>query len=156
MKDYEFDDDLAMRKISGPNIHNNSVMNDSENLSVEDRSEMKYNIKRVPAESQEKSVEGNGVRETQGPVTRRKEHQMLQANGKTPWENKISGLDTLKKFDDFYKEKKNVEHEMYFYRPPRVNPELYQVPIENIDTNNSYSKENNINQNTGKFSIFKN
>lgn len=37
----------------------------------------------------------------------------------------------LKKFDDFYKDNKHIENEMYFYRKPRVDQILFQAEVDN-------------------------
>ena len=39
----------------------------------------------------------------------------------------------LKAFDDFYKNPKNIENELYYYRPPRVSCELFQISTKPSD-----------------------
>lgn len=48
----------------------------------------------------------------------------------------------LKKFDDFYKDNKNIENEMYFYRKPRVDKKIFQADINQILNNKSLNKLN--------------
>ena len=139
LRDYEIDADVSVKHTSA---NNNTMTVDSENISLEDRSEIKCLIKKQSEKSTDKSQDG----QSQGPTTRRKEHQMLLSNEKGIRDKSVSELDNLKKFDEFYKDKKNVDHEMYYYRPPRVSKNLYQVVIENIDTintNNCYNRKLN-------------
>lgn len=48
----------------------------------------------------------------------------------------------LKKFDDFYKDNKNIENEMYFYRKPRVDKKIFQADVNQIPNNKSLNKLN--------------
>ena len=66
----------------------------------------------------------------QGIITRSKEHQTTGHSNKKP--NESSSYPVLKKFDDFYKERKNLQNEMYVYQPPRVDRTLYQVDLSKI------------------------
>jgi hypothetical protein len=151
IKENELDDDMSKRKINILNNHKNANTIDSENASLDERSEIKYNQNK---KSERSSIDGNSVCHNQGPITRRKENQILQINGKNNFEKAVSELNTLQKFDDYYKEKKNVEHEMYFYHPPRISRDLYQVSIENFG-NNSYNSLINKSENKkGKFFIY--
>jgi hypothetical protein len=104
--------------------------------------------KKIKIEEKSEKISHYG---TPGPITRRKEIQIQQyITNKSPSgtsnNNNEKGL--LMQFDDFYKENKNVENELYFYRPPRVS-EKYQVTMfENTDNNslnsqNLLSKKNN-------------
>jgi hypothetical protein len=95
--------------------------------------------------------EGSQNGQNGGPITRRKENQMMQLNSKVNNE-RTAQLNTLKKFDDFYKEKRNVENELYFYHAPRVSQDLFQVRLQSIDTNNFNRKNNYVE----KFPVGKN
>lgn len=68
---------------------------------------------------------------TVGPITRRKENQIMQSNGKNNSEKTVPDLFSLRKFDDYYKEKKNIDSEVFFYHAPRISEELYQVSLPN-------------------------
>lgn len=67
----------------------------------------------------------------QGITTRSKEHQTYLHSNKKNYQN--SNYPTLKKYDDFYKEKKNLQNEMYVYQPPRVDRNLYQVDFSLLE-----------------------
>jgi len=53
----------------------------------------------------------------------------------------------LKKFDEFFKDNKNIENEMYFYRKPRVDKIIYQAKV--LDDN--LSSKNIVEKNEGNF-----
>jgi len=46
----------------------------------------------------------------------------------------------LKKFDNFYKENKNIENEMYYYRKPRVDKIYFQAEVLEEDIISSNKK----------------
>lgn len=74
--------------------------------------------------------------EIQGPMTRRKEYQIMQTTLNKFQDSNNPDNSLLKKFDDFYKDNKNIENEVYFYRKPRVDKTYYQAEIkeENVIT----------------------
>lgn len=72
------------------------------------------------------------IPEISGPITRRKEYQIMQNTLLKSQEGNSNENSLLKRFDEFYKDNKNVENEMYFYRKPRVDKKFYQVEIKNI------------------------
>ena len=79
----------------------------------------------------------------EGPVTRRKENLLQKIN-----EEPQKELDSVQKFDEFYKNNKNVEHEVYFYKKPRINPERYQADMTYVnDIFNEFKKNKNKNDN---------
>lgn len=79
-----------------------------------------------------------------GPITRRKEN-LMQINGRHS-DQSDSDLGRLKNFDEFYKDVRNVENEMYMYRPPRVNMDRYQLNIIQLDVNSEINYQNYINK----------
>ncbi len=94
----------------------------------------KKNSEKIASESISLGLNG-------GPVTRRKEHHMLQSYSKLSNE-RTSQLDKLKMFDTFYKEKRNLENSKYLYHPPRLSQDLFQTRLQNVDTNNFNRKIN--------------
>lgn len=81
----------------------------------------------------------------EGPLTRRKENNLNKIN-ENPIENS-----SLIAYDEFYKNNKNVEHEAYYYKKPRISLEYYQcdkIPLVNNDLklNEESEKRNDINQ----------
>jgi hypothetical protein len=79
--------------------------------------------------------------EIQGPITRRKEYQIMQISI-----NKIQDANNpqnslLKKFDDFYKDNKNIENEMYLYRNPRVNKVVFQAEVKSEENSKAKKKK---------------
>ena len=46
----------------------------------------------------------------------------------------------LKKFDDFYKDNKNIENEMYLYRNPRVDKVVFQAEVKSEENSNAKKK----------------
>jgi hypothetical protein len=136
------DDGLSIGMPSMTQMQNNSMIIDSETFSIDERSEVRLNGKRQWERSTERSFDGGPHGMNGGPITRRKEHQMSQSNGKgSYYEKSVSELTTLKKFDDFYKERKNVENEMYLWRAPRVSKDLFQVPVDNFDIQKRNNQE---------------
>lgn len=127
---------IGMRSIN--HMQNNSIFVDSETFSQDERSEVRVNLKRQSEKTTDKTQEGVAFYHNGGPTTRRKEQQISQSNIRSSYyEKSVSELTTIKKFDEFYKERRNVENEMYLWRAPRVSRDLYQVPVENFDTQKS-------------------
>lgn len=48
-------------------------------------------------------------------------------------EEAIEELNSLQKFDEFYKNNKNVEHEAYYYKKPRIDPTYFQADISKVE-----------------------
>lgn len=81
-------------------------------------------------------------------MTRRKENLIT---AKTTEESTTSDLSTLKNFDEYYKNNKNVIHEAYYYKKPRIS-EYNQVSPDMIPkcdfkrlSDNIIEADNNIN-----------
>lgn len=68
----------------------------------------------------------------EGPVTRRKENLLMKIN-----EEPIHELNSVQKFDEYFKNNKNVEHEAYFYKKPRIDQLYYQADLRNIEQTNA-------------------
>lgn len=77
-----------------------------------------------------------------GPTTRRKEILIKSE------ENLDQSLSSVMKFDEFYKDNKNVEHENYYYKKPRIDKELYQADLTKFKFSN-YKSINQVEGNTG-------
>jgi hypothetical protein len=125
------------------NLQTSALNLESENLSLgDDKSDIRMGTKRSYERNRDSSLDLASISQSLGPTTRRKE-QMLQSSGKNSNDKTLLELNTLKKFDDFYKEKKNLENEMYLYKPPRVNLNHYQISLEKFNNkcynNKSYS-----------------
>jgi hypothetical protein len=67
-----------------------------------------------------------------GPMTRRKENQIHQLSSIKLTESFAADIRSLKNFDDYYKDSKNLENEVYHYHPPRLSMS-YQVDLTLID-----------------------
>lgn len=131
---------IGMRSIN--HMQNNSIFVDSETFSQDERSEVRVNLKRQSEKTTDRIQEGVAFYHNGGPTTRRKEQQISQSNIRSSYyEKSVSELTTIKKFDEFYKERRNVENEMYLWRAPRVSRDLYQVPVENFDIQKSNMKK---------------
>ena len=76
-----------------------------------------------------------------GIVTRSKDYHSF--NNSTQLTSDNSLYPNLKKFDDFYKDKKNLENEMFVYQPPRIDKNKYQVDFEKI---RFYPKNSSVNK----------
>jgi hypothetical protein len=55
-------------------------------------------------------------------------------------EEAIEELNSLQKFDEFYKNNKNVEHEAYYYKKPRIDQTYYQADLTKIESKVEESK----------------
>ena len=66
-----------------------------------------------------------------GITTRRKEHQSSLSSSKKP-QDPSNSYPTLKHFDDFYKEAKNLQNETYVHRSPKIDKEKCQVDLSLI------------------------
>jgi hypothetical protein len=117
------------------------VLSSEMEIATESRGENSSRSEGIRKGSEKQTNEGCQNGHNGGPVTRRRENQMLQMNTKVNNE-RTAQLNTLKKFDDFYKEKRNVENDMYFYHAPRVSQDLFQVRLQSFDTNN-FNRKNN-------------
>jgi hypothetical protein len=141
-------DQNFLMKIGTASTHSNNfqMMTDSENFSVDERSEAKNYSRKSNDRIYDRGGDANSTGQISGPLTRRKEHQIMQLVGKIQNEKSVSELSSLLKFDEFYKERKNVENEVYFYKPPRISQELYQADISHIDNDTDICfNENKIN-----------
>ena len=136
------EDNLSLRRKSLYQSQTTCFVAETEGLLMDFRSESRgYSEKnRIGWEKPVNESLQNG--QNGGPVTRRKEHQMQQSNSKGSFERAATQLNTVKKFDDYYKEKKNIENDLYLYHPPRVSMDLFQVQLGTIDTNNFNRKIN--------------
>ena len=67
----------------------------------------------------------------EGPLTRRKEGLLIKIN-----EDHTTELNSLMKFDEYYKNPKNVEHEAYHYKKPRIDKVLYQCDLDDLKKQN--------------------
>lgn len=45
-------------------------------------------------------------------------------------------LSSVLKFDEFYKDNKNIEHEAYYYKKPRIDRLLYQADLAGVNFRN--------------------
>jgi hypothetical protein len=136
------DDGMSLGMPSMNHMQSNSMFVDSETFSQDERSEIRVNLKRQSEKTTDRSQDGAAFGQNGGPTTRRKEQQISQTNIRASYyEKSVSELTTLKKFDEFYKERRNVENEMYLWRAPRVSRDLYQVPVENFDTQKSNNEK---------------
>lgn len=59
----------------------------------------------------------------------------------------------LKKFDEFFKDNKNIENEMYFYRKPRVDKVLYQAEVLKTEENSHKEKTGKVAGYTSQFNF---
>lgn len=77
-----------------------------------------------------------------GPITRRKDNLLNRMNEEVAQNPEYS---SLQKFDEYYKNNKNVIHEAYYYKKPRINTLLYQVSPEDLanDINNKTEMRDN-------------
>ncbi len=57
----------------------------------------------------------------------------------------------IRKFDDFYKDNKNIENEVYFYRKPRVDKVLYQAEVQRKENYFIEQKSKNVAGNNSQF-----
>ena len=93
----------------------------------------------------EEKNEKLGLYGTPGPITRRKEIQNQQLiTNKFPSNtinNNSNDKSLLRQFDEFYKDNKNVENDLYYYRLPRVS-ENYQAKIEILKEINNKNIQN--------------
>ena len=122
---------------------------DSETESIEEKSDIRSSNKYSKIQNYEKTPEPKERNEAsssniQGPVTRRKEQTFYPTNIKGNNEALINDINTLFKFDEYYKDRKNIENEIYLYHPPRVSPH-YQVSLDNIHCTNKDEYINLIN-----------
>lgn len=63
-------------------------------------------------------------------MTRRKELQIMQISLNKFQDGNNHDNSVLRKYDDFFKDNKNIENEMYFYRKPRIDKVFYQAEIK--------------------------
>lgn len=145
----EHKEENLLNKIAPGSTDSNNfrMRTDPDNCENEERPDSKNYSKKQQERILERGGDHNTTGQISGPITRRKEHQIMQLAGKIQNEKSVSELNNLLKFDEYYKERRNVENVVYFYHPPRVSKDLYQVSIKNIDTDNCFNANKIINEN---------
>jgi hypothetical protein len=85
-----------------------------------------------PTETAEKIADKFYLMENSGPITRRKDNQIYSQSNMSVSNSSGGDINSLKNFDEYYKDSKNVENEIYHYHPPRVSMS-YQVDLTLLD-----------------------
>ena len=104
-----------------------SVCDNSENMKMDFNNDVENTNSIITSDYHTKRGNDKGDRtpekmlfEISGPITRRKENLIINISNSKGNNEDIPNLNSLKNYDEFYKDVKNIDNEMYQYHPPRV------------------------------------